>query len=328
MFSCIPKLNLTTIAHATMLASSLLLGGLSAAPASAAAPMAKFAAPGFFRLMLGDFEVTALSDGTVDTPAAKLLHQNPAKTEAALARAFLTSPMETSVNAYLINTGSKLVLIDTGAGALFGPTLGKLQDSLRAAGYTSDQVDEVLLTHLHPDHVGGLVQNSKSAFPNAIVRSDQRDGDYWLSKSNLDQAPADAKGFFQGAMGSLEPYVTAHTYQPFSGDAELLPGIRAVSSVGHTVGHVSYLVESQHSKLLIVGDLIHIPAVQLEHPEVTIDYDTDGKMASRSRAHWFTEAAKTGALVAASHMPFPGIGHLQAAGQGYRWIPVNYTRSR
>ena len=324
------KINspMTIMARAAMLASALVLGTLTAAPAMAAAPMAKFSAPGFYRLMVGDFEITALSDGTGDMPMDKLMQQDPAKTDAALTRAFLTSPMETSVNAYLINTGGKLVLIDAGAGTLFGPTLGKLLGNLRAAGYSPEQVDEVLLTHIHPDHVGGLVKDGKAAFPNAIVRGDQRDADYWLSKTNMAQAPAAAQGFFQGAMSSLQPYVAAHTYQPFKGATELLPGIRSVPSYGHTAGHTSYLIESKGQKLLVGGDLIHVPAVQLEHPEVTIAFDTDGKAATQARERLFNQAAETGELVAAAHLPFPGLGHVRATGKTYQWIPVNYTQMR
>lgn len=275
--------TLTRLAQGVLLASTLAMTTAATTPAMAAAPMAKFVAPGFFRLMVGDFEVTALSDGTSDLPIDTLMQQAPARTDAALARAFLKSPLEISVNAYLVNTGTRLVLIDAGAGTLFGPTLGKLLDNLKAAGYRPDQVDEVLLTHVHPDHVGGLAADGKAAFPNAVVRSDQRESDYWLSKANMDKAPADAKGFFQGAMSSLQPYVATHRYAPFEGDTQVVPGIRSIASYGHTPGHTSYLVESRGQKLLVGGDLIHLPAVQLDHPDITIAFDADGKAAVQSR---------------------------------------------
>lgn len=145
----------------------------------AAAPLAKEAAPGFYRLMVGDFEVTALSDGTVALPVDQLLTRTtPEQVKKTLARSYLQSPLETSVNGYLINTGEKLVLIDTGAGGLFGPTLGRLAANLKAAGYQPEQVDEIYITHLHPDHVGGLAAGDKPVFPNATVRADQRDADF------------------------------------------------------------------------------------------------------------------------------------------------------
>ena len=191
--------------------------------ANAAAPMVKTSAPGYYRMMLGDFEVTALSDGTVNLPVDKLLtNTTPAKVKKALAKAYQSTPLETSVNGYLINTGSKLVLVDTGAAKLFGPTLGDLAANLKAAGYQPEQVDEVYITHMHPDHVGGLMDGDKLAFPNATIRADKRDADFWLSQANLDKAPADAKGFFQGAMASLNPYVKANRFSAFDGNTDLV----------------------------------------------------------------------------------------------------------
>ncbi|MEC5161149.1 MBL fold metallo-hydrolase [Janthinobacterium sp. CG_S6] len=302
---------------------------MAAAPAYAAAPMAKTSAPGYFRIMLGDFEVTALSDGTVELPVNKLLTRTtPAKVDQALAQAFLSSPLETSVNAYLVNTGSKLVLIDGGAGGLFGPTLGKLLANLKASGYQPEQVDEIYLTHMHPDHVGGLAAGEQLAFPNAVVRADKHESDYWLSPENLSKAGADTKSYFVGAQASVGPYVKAGKYQSFEGNVELAPGVRSYASKGHTAGHTSYVVESKGRKLLLIGDLIHVGAVQFDHPEVTIAFDGDGKAAGAERKKAFADAAKAGFLLGASHLPFPGMGHVRAQGQAYRWVPVNYTQLR
>jgi glyoxylase-like metal-dependent hydrolase (beta-lactamase superfamily II) len=311
------------------LSLALAFGGiaLSVAPAvaSAAAPLVKTQAPGFYRVMLGDFEVTALSDGTVDLDVAKLLAKPPARTSVALSRAFVASPLETSVNAYLINTGAKLVLIDAGAGTLFGPTLGRLMANLRAAGYQPEQVDDIFLTHMHPDHVGGLSSNGVPAFPNATIHADKRDSDFWLSQASMDKAPPDAKGFFQGAMASVNPYVAAGKYQPFDGDGALVPGIRTLASHGHTPGHTSYVVESRGQRLIVVGDLVHVGAVQFDQPSVTIGFDSDPKAAAVARETVFKEAAKEGALVGAAHLQFPGLGHLRAAGRSWQWVPVNYS---
>ena len=307
----------------TLLALTAGLALLGAA--HAAAPQVKTQAPGYFRVMLGDFEVTALSDGTVALPVDKLLTGTTApKTAKALARSFLKAPLDTSVNAYLINTGSKLVLVDTGAAKLFGPTLGNLADSLKAAGYQPEQVDEVFITHMHADHVGGLMNGDKLAFPNATVRADQHDADFWLSQANLDKAPADAKGFFQGAMASLNPYVTAGKFKPFNGNTELVPGVKALATPGHTPGHSVYVVESQGQKLVLWGDLMHVAAVQFADPSVTIQFDTDSKSAARQRKRAYADAAKQGYLVGSAHLSFPGLGHLRTQGKGYEWVPVNY----
>ena len=313
----------------SVLSAAIALGGaaLVAAPtaASAAAPQLRTQAPGFYRTMLGDFEITALSDGTVDLDVAKLLAEPAAKTDAAMAKAFVHGPLETSVNAYLVNTGTRLVLVDAGAGTLFGPTLGKLLASLQAAGYAPEQVDDVFITHMHPDHVGGLSANGQRVFPNATLHADKRDSDFWLSQANLDKAPEAMKGFFQGAMASVNPYVAAGKYQPFEADGEPVPGIRTIASHGHTAGHTSYLVESKGQRLLVIGDLIHVASVQFADPGVTIAFDSDAKAAAASRATVFAQAAKDGALVGAAHLQFPGLGHLRAAGKSWQWVPANYS---
>jgi glyoxylase-like metal-dependent hydrolase (beta-lactamase superfamily II) len=299
-----------------------------AAPANAAAPMAKSPAPGYFRVMLGDFEVTPVSDGTVDLPVNQLLKQKPEKTDTALAKSFLKSPLETSINAFLINTGSKLVLVDSGAGTLFGPTLGKFLANLKAAGYQPEQIDEIYLTHFHADHVGGLASNGQPVFPNATIRADKHESDFWLSQANMDKAPADKKGSFQGAMASLNPYVKAGSFKPFDGDVQLVPGIASHSGKGHTPGHTVYVVESRGQKLVLIGDLIHVAAVQMDDPSVTIGFDSDEKAAAAARKKEFDAAAKGGYLVGGAHLQFPGLGHLRSEGKGYRWVPVNFTQMR
>jgi len=296
--------------------------------AHAGAPQAKGQAPGWYRMTLGDFEITALNDGTVQLPVDKLLTNAPAPTIASLlARSYLKPPVETSVNGYLINTGTKLVLIDTGAAGLFGPTLGKLVANLKASGYQPEQVDEIYITHMHPDHVGGLVAGDKAAFPNAIVRADTREGGFWLSKEKMDAAPADAKGFFQGAMASLNPYVAAGKLKTFDGATELVPGIKAIPAPGHTPGHTIYAVESQGNKLVVWGDLMHVAAVQFAMPTATMQFDVDSKAAMPQRQKNYADAAKKGYYVAVAHVAFPGIGKLRTDGKGYAWVPAVYSNA-
>lgn len=312
---------------------SIALGltlGLTLGVAQAAAPQQKSQAPGYYRLMLGDFEITALNDGTVDLPVDKLLTgARPGQVLRALQHAYLGVPLETSVNGYLINTGAKLVLIDTGAASLFGPTLGRLLGNLKAAGYQPEQVDEIYITHLHGDHVGGLLAEGKAAFPNAVVRVDQREADFWLSTEQMDKAPDAAKGGFKGAMMSTKPYQDAGRFKPFDGSVqggvELLPGVRAVPAYGHTPGHTVYVVESKGQKFAVWGDLMHVAAVQFPDPSVTIAFDSDSKAAAPQRKKAYADAAKNGFYVGVAHVSFPGIGRLRADGKGYTWIPANYS---
>ena len=301
---------------------SLFIGASS----HAAAPMAKTMAPGFYRMMLGDFEITALSDGTVPLPVDKILTGiKPEDVNKALAKQGLKAPLETSVNAYLINTGEKLVLVDTGTAGLFGPSLGKLTENLVASGYKPEQVDEIYITHWHGDHVGGLMAGDKMVFPNAIVRADKHDSDFWLSEENMKKAPEGMKGFFTMAQVSLAPYVKAGKFKSFEGNTDLIPGVKAQITHGHTPGHSFYVAESKGQKMVFWGDIMHVAAVQFANPSVTIQFDTDSKAAAPQRKKAYADAAKGGYLVGVAHVSFPGIGRVAANGSGYTWLPVNYS---
>lgn len=297
--------------------------------AQAGAPQVKTQVPGYYRMMLGDFEVTALSDGTIDLPLNRLLtNTTAAATDEALAKAFLKNPVETSVNAYLINTGSKLVLIDAGDGVLLRPTLGRLLGNLKAAGYQPEQVDMVLITHMHRDHVGGLMAGDKLAFPKATVHAERREADYWLSQANMEKAPEPVKGFFKVAQASINPYVTAGKFVAFEGDTELAPGIHARVALGHTPGHTTFVVESRGQKLALWGDMLHVEAVQFASPSVTLQFDVDATAAAAQRGRAFAEAAKEGYWIGASHLSFPGLGRIRVEGKGYTWVPAGYAVPR
>ena len=326
-------MNITTLSRATVLALSIAavgLTGLSAAPARAAAPMVKKSAPGYYRMMLGDFEITALSDGVFQAPVDKLLNNaTPSAVQEALAKSFMTTPMDMSVNGFLVNTGSKLILIDSGAGSFFGPTLGRLQANLRAAGYAPEQVDEIYITHMHLDHVGGLVGGAERFFPNAIVRADSKEAGFYLSPAKMDEALAtgtdEAKTQFRGATAVLSPYVKAGKFKPFEGDTALTAGIKTMSSYGHTPGHTTYVVESKGQTMIFWGDVMHVAPVQFADPSITILWDTDNKVARAARQKVFAEAAQDGHMIGAAHVSFPGLGHMRSEGKGYVWVPVNYS---
>ena len=299
----------------------------STALAHAAGPKAAGQAPGWYRLPLGEFEITALSDGTVALPWDKILNGSAARIQAALRREYLQpGPMETSVNGYLVNTGSKLVLIDAGAAKLFGPTLGQLVANLQASGYKPEQVDEIYVTHLHADHVAGITSaDGKAVFPNATVRLEAKEAAFWLDPANKAKAPESVKSSFDGAQLSMKPYVDAGKVKTFEGDTELVPGIRAVAARGHTPGHTVYEVSSQGAKMMVWGDLMHVAAVQFPHPDIAVQFDTDAKAARAARQKAYADAARSGYYAAVAHVAFPGIGRLRPDGQGYRWLPARYT---
>lgn len=295
--------------------------------AGAGAPVIKVRQnPGYYRVMVGDFEVTALSDGTLQFDTDKwLTNTTPATVKKALAKVYLTAPPESSVNAFLVNTGEKLVLIDTGSGALFGPALGKLVLNMDAAGYSPEQVDEIYITHLHADHAGGLMNGDKLAFPNAVVRADKHDADFWLSDENLEKSPEGMKMFFEGARASLNPYIKAGKFKPFDGNTDLVPGVKAVAMPGHTPGHTFYVAESKGQRIVFWGDLVHVEAVQLPNPSVTVVFDVDSEAAAAQRKRALADLANQGSLIGAPHIAFPGLGRLRKDGKGYAWVPVNYS---
>lgn len=321
------KIARTLMSAMLVAGAGLALSGIR--PAMAAAPMAHTAAPGYYRIMLGKFEVTALSDGTFDMPVDKLLQGiKPAAINRMLAARFESSPLQTSVNAFLVNTGSKLVLIDTGAGDFFGPTLGNVLKNLEASGYRPGQVDDVLITHMHPDHVGGLLADGHAAFPNATVWVNKKDADYWLDPANLAGAAKDHKGAFEDAMAAVKPYRAAGHFKTFTGSTTLLPGFRSIPEPGHTPGHTGYMVTSEGESMLVWGDIVHVQAVQFPDPSVTIAYDSNQPEARATRLKILAWVARDKILVAGAHIAFPGLGHVRKAGNGYVWVPVNYTVPR
>jgi len=198
-------------------------------------------------------------------------------------------------------------------------------ENLRASGYQPEQVDEIFLTHLHPDHLGGIAPGGRIAFPNAIVRASKRDADYWLNEANEKAAAALFKPMFESDKASLAPYIAAGRFQTFDGDPELVPGIRAVPAPGHTPGHTAYSVESGDQKLLVWGDIVHVAAIQFPDPGITVEYDTDEALAEATRKAIFAKAAAEGFWVAGAHIAFPGLGHVGLNGKTFIWMPGDYS---
>ena len=306
----------------------LLLGVLSAVHAEA--PMAKTQAPGYYRMMLGQFEITALYDGYIGLDR-KLLHNAPeTEIRSLLSRMFITSTqMETAVNAYLINTGSKLVLVDAGAAKVFGPTLGNVLKNLRASGYDPSQVDAILITHLHGDHMGGLLDDTgKPAFIKATIYVFKAENNFYLSPAIAEKAPADMQPYFKMARDIAAPYIALGKWKTFEDCNLPIPGIKAIAIPGHTPGHTAFEVSSGDLTLLIWGDLVHSMAVQFSNPDVSIDFDTDQKQAVATRKELFKSVAGR-TLVAGMHLPFPGIGRVQADGYNrYFWVPIQFFQLR
>jgi len=295
--------------------------------AQAGAPLQGTQVPGYYRASVGGIEVTALYDGQIQLDAKLLKHATPQQIQQLLARMFRTTPTATAVNAYLLNLGDRLVLVDAGAGRLFGTTLGQVLSNLKAAGYQPEQVDAVLLTHLHGDHVGGLLTaDGQPAFPRATLHVSQAEADFWLSAERMAQAPEAMKPFFKMAQDSVKPYADAGRLKTYAGDAELLPGVRPVSLPGHTPGHTGYRFTRGSDSVLVWGDIVHNAAVQFPQPQVAIEFDVDSARAVATRQQIFQRSAGSRQLVAGMHLPFPGLGHVRAEGRGhYEWVPIDFA---
>ena len=301
----------------------------AAAPSSpAAVPMVKTQAPGFYRMMLGDFEVTALNDGVIDYATAQVLPKaTPEQIKTGLTEYGVADPVGMSYNGFLINTGSKLILIDTGTGGKLEDNpgfrgAGRLMANLRAAGYQPEQIDEVYITHLGPDHVGGLTLGTQRAFPNALLRAPKGEVDIFL---HPDTAPAWTRSWIPFWADLFAPYIKAGKFQSIEEDIVLTPGIRALATHGHAPGHTSYVVESKGQTLIVMGDLVLMGALQFADPSLRSSFDADPKAAAEQRLRIFKLASDGDWWIAGGHLSFPGIGHVRAAQGRYFWAPANYT---
>lgn len=284
--------------------------------------------PGYYRMQIGTIQVTALFDGPIDIDTALLKNATPEELNRLLARMFVGNPkMSTAVNTYVVDTGKEVVLIDTGMGGFRGPALGHVEESLRAAGYEPDQIDMVLLTHIHGDHIGGLTDAAGVArFSKAVVVAAQEEAAYWLSPETAAAAPKERQATFKLARDMTAPYIASGRWRTFAKGATLAQGIRSEPAFGHTPGHTAYAIESTGQKLLIVGDLVHAHAVQFARPGVSIAFDIDQQKAIATRRAVLKSAAAEGYLLGGMHLPFPGVGHVRAEGEdSYAWVPVEFT---
>lgn len=306
---------------------------MAAAPEQAAKPqppaMVKTQAPGFYRTMVGKFEVTALFDGTFEFHPELLKNASKEDINKALSHHYgkLTG-IQSAVNAYLINTGDHLVLVDAGAAQLFSEDKqGHMMENLKASGYQPEQVDTIVMTHLHGDHTGGLSNKEGSLlFPNATVYANKIENEYWLSEQVAAAAPPEKQMMFKLARESAVPYLSVEKWKAIEPGAEIVPGIKAVAAYGHTPGHTAFQVSSDGQQLLIWGDIVHSHAIQFNRPDIAIEYDSDSTKAVMTRKNLLKEAADKGELVAGMHLPFPGLGYVRSEGDGkYSWVPVEYT---
>ncbi len=287
------------------------------------AKIQKTQVPGYYRFMVGSYEITSIYDGYSNLPLDTYKGIDAANAEAIIKKEYSHISgsgkdfrLKISVNTFLINTGKELILVDTGSGNSAGPTMGAVKKNIEMAGYKPEDITKIIFTHLHPDHVGGLAEDGKPVYPNVVIYANEKEMEFWLNNS----------GFKKEFKDILNAYKKNKKYKALKDGTEIAAGIKGVLLPGHTIAHMGYEITSGENKLLIWGDITHGYEVQFANPDVTTAYDYDQNQAKETRKALMAKMAKDGTMTAGSHLPFPGIGHVvrDSAGAGYRWIPVQY----
>jgi glyoxylase-like metal-dependent hydrolase (beta-lactamase superfamily II) len=316
-----------TVTRRTLLAGSAAAAlAAGTASAAAAAPPAGRPTPGVYRYKIGTFELTALYDGIWYRPITdKFIRNAPfAEVEHALADAFMPADkLATPFTTLVVNTGEKLVLIDTGTGGQIAPSAGALRENLTAAGIDPKAVDVIVISHFHPDHINGIKDKDNGVvFPNAEITVPAAEWSFWMDDANMNAAPADQKLTFRNQRRIFSDI--ARRVTRFEPGAEVAPGILTLAAPGHTPGHTVCSIHSGDQSLLVLGDTAQHPAVFARHPDWQAAFDIDGAAAVATRKKLFDRAAADRMLVTGYHFPFPACGHLIKTASGYEHVPVEW----
>jgi glyoxylase-like metal-dependent hydrolase (beta-lactamase superfamily II) len=297
----------------------------------ATAPFSSQQPAGFYRLKLGEFQITAVSDGFFELPTNSIATNVPEEERKAYFNAHFISldKFRLQASPLLINTGAKFVLVDTGVGPDNGwaPGAGRLGQTLNAAGIDPEAIDTLVLTHGHVDHIGGLVDRATGAlrFPKAEVVLSDVELDIWTAADAATRVP-------EWAVGNLESTqrifaALRDRLRPIKAGSDVVTGIQSLDTRGHTQGHLSLLVGSGRDVLLVTGDAIANIHIAFERPDWQIIWDHDREQGARSRVRLLDQSVADRLLVTGYHYPFPGIGHVVRNGAAYRWLPADWDWS-
>lgn len=320
------------LAGTVALAAAPLLPTL---PAKAAAPAAGKQNASFYRYKVGDAEVTVVSDGSLTFPLADgfITNANKDDVAAALEKAF--RPRDTFTVYFgplAINTGGKLIVIDTGNGpgafASSKGANGQFANNLAAAGIDAKTVDMVVISHFHGDHVNGLLTaDNQLAFPNAEVLVPSVEWKYWMDDGEMSRAPAGRmEGLFKNNRRVFEAGLKKKV-TPYEWGKDVVPGLLAVETIGHTPGHTSYVLSSGSDKVFIQSDVTNNPEPFVRNPGWQASFDQDGPQAETTRRKVYDMLAAEKMRVQGFHYPFPGLANIEKDGTGYRWIPAPWNPS-
>jgi glyoxylase-like metal-dependent hydrolase (beta-lactamase superfamily II) len=322
----------TVLAAAPAAAAATTLGGPTLAqgqaPATASAGQASTAhqAPGFYRYKVGDIEVTAVHDGVAPRPLEGLVRNAElSDVQKAMREAFLpTDRLPITFTPLVLRTGDRLVLIDTGNGDMGAPTSGTWMANFQAAGFDPARVSTIIISHFHGDHINGLRRRDGTAvFPNAEISVPAAEWAFWMDDANMNQAPEGLKPTFQGARRVFGPMIKDVTQ--YESGKTIVPGVTTVAAPGHTPGHTVFMIESGNSRVMMMSDTTNHPALFVRNPDWAAVFDVDGEQARQTRRRLLDMAAAERAQVAFYHAPFPATGYIDREGQGFRFVPVQWS---
>ncbi len=312
------------VSRRAMLAGAAATTALLGLQPAAAAPLQ---APGVYRYRLGDYRLTALYDGVWYLPIDDKFIRNAggAEVNAALDAAFLPpSVLPISFTALLVDTGRRLVLIDTGTAGQITDTAGSLIANLAAAGVPPDRIDTILISHFHPDHIDGLkTKDGAKVFRHAEIWVPEPEWSFWMDDGNQSRASGAVLGYFRNARRIFHDI--AKEVRRFRPGDEVAPGIVSVPAFGHTPGHTAFAIHSGGMSLLVMSDTVRNPYLFARHPDWQPLFDMDGPMAVAARRRMLDQAAADRMLVEAYHFPFPACGHIARTATGYELVPVEWS---
>ncbi|AVX03168.1 hypothetical protein MXMO3_00624 [Maritalea myrionectae] len=298
------------------------------ATASSAKPM--HAETEIFRLMVGEIEVIAIADGYTALPSQIMLGLDPDEAQEAARLAYKNydpNLISIAVNSYVIRTAGTIIAIDAGAPSFLSPTVGAWRNGLDLAGIAPEQIDMMFLTHMHTDHVAGLVdENGKKTLPQVELVLSETEWTDSFDDEKMAYLPKEFAPFVQYSRGQVLPYKDQRNLVSMKKETEIAPGVFAVPLPGHTMGHMGVRIQSQNQSLMIWGDIIHSPTYQFSHPEWSTIIDADPALSAAARTKLLDQSAADRTMVAGMHLDFPSLGYVERQNNSYRYIsaPRNY----